>query len=387
MKRGMGGEYKISRIGGEEVRAYVPFPLPPDPPLEITGSLRKKLEQAQLALGRLDSITLLLPEPGLFLYTYVRREAVMSSLIEGTQSSLEQLMLFELDVAPGIPLDDVAEVSNYVAAMDHGMKRLQEGFPLCNRLLREMHARLLSSGRGSGKSPGEFRRTQNWIGGIRPGKAHFVPPPADKVDTCMADLESFMHADHLPFGTLIKAALAHVQFETIHPFLDGNGRIGRLLISFILHHEGTLSKPLLYPSLFFKQYREEYYRLLDRVRSDGEWEEWLSFFLEGIESTARNALATAQKLVRLFEQDNGKVKKIGGIASSTLRIFNKLRERPILTIREACERTGLSFPTVSKAMNALVDLDIVRELTGGQRNRVFVYVNYLDILNKGASEL
>ncbi|HDP94598.1 MAG TPA: Fic family protein [Candidatus Aminicenantes bacterium] len=387
MARGMSGEYVVSRVGGEEVRAFVPFPLPPQPPLDLSGSLNKKLEKAHLALGRLDSITSLLPEPGIFLYTYVRHEAVMSSQIEGTQSSLEQLMLFELNAAPGVPLNDVAEVSNYVAAMTHGMQLLKNGLPLCNRVLREMHVKMLAGGRGSSKSPGEFRRSQNWIGGIRPGKAHFVPPPPDRVEACMAEFERFLHADDLPFGTLVKAALAHVQFETIHPFLDGNGRIGRLLISFILHQEGVLAEPLLYPSLYFKQNRDEYFHRLDQVRSRGEWEGWLNFFLEGIERTAHNAVNTAHKLESLFQRDRGSIRKAGGQASSTLRVFNQLCRRPLLTISEVSKQTGLSAPTVTKAVNALIDLGIVRELTGKKRNRVFGYQGYITILNQCATEL
>ena len=387
MARGMSGEYVLSRVGGEEVRAFVPFPLPPEPPLILSGALNKKLEKAHLALGRLDSITSLLPEPGIFLYTYVRHEAVMSSQIEGTQSSLEQLMLFEMDVAPGVPLDDVTEVSNYVAAMDHGMQLLKNGLPFCNRLLREMHATMLSSGRGSTKSPGEFRRSQNWIGGIRPGKAHFVPPPPDRVEACMAELERFLHAENLPFGTLVKAALAHAQFETIHPFLDGNGRIGRLLISFILHHDGVLAEPLLYPSLYFKQNRNEYFGHLDRVRNRGDWEGWLDFFLEGIERTARNAVETAHRLERLFQRDRGNVQRTGGQASSTLRVFNQLCQRPLLNISGASKKTGLSTPTVTKAVNALIKLGIARELTGKKRNRVFGYHDYIKILNQCAAEL
>lgn len=245
-----------------------------------------------LACGRLDAITALLPDPDLFLYAYVRREAVLSSQIEGTQSSLSDLLLFELDEAPGTPIDDVVEVSNYVAALEHALARLAADFPLSNRLLCEVHGKLLSSGRGADKRPGEFRATQNWIGGTRPGNAHFVSPAPQEVEPCMAALERFLHA---PFatGSLVKAALAHVQFETIHPFLDGNGRVGRLLIALILHHEGVLRQPLLYLSLYFKQHRDEYYRLLDAVRTTGDWETWLDFFLEGVGETAISAVDTA----------------------------------------------------------------------------------------------
>jgi Fic family protein len=387
MKRGLTGTYQIRTVVGEQVKAFVPNPLPPDPPLEWTGQRQKLLEQATMALGRLDSVTLLLPDPQLFLYAYVRREAVLSSQIEGTQSSLAQLMLFELEQAPGVPTDDVVEVSNYVAALEHGLNRLQEGFPLSNRLIREMHRILLSRGRGSNKSPGEFRRSQNWIGGTRPGNAHFVPPPPERVENCMTALEQFLHDETLPYPALIKAALAHVQFETIHPFLDGNGRIGRLLIAFILHHDGLLSQPLLYLSLYFKHHRSEYYRRLDQVRMEGDWEAWIDFFLEGVQITASNAVDTARRLLALFQQDEQKIQYLGRRASTALRVYRIFCERPLVTLNQICERTGLSFPTVSKAVEALVEAGILREITGQKRNRVFAYEKYLNILNEGTEPL
>jgi Fic family protein len=383
MKRGLTGNYEITDIAGETIRAFLPKSLPPDPPLELNDQRQRLLERATLAIGRLDSITLLLPDPHLFLYAYVRREAVLSSQIEGTQSSLAQLLLFELEETPGVPLDDVLEVSNYVAALEHGLKRLKEGFPLSNRLIREMHAVLLSRGRGSEKSPGEFRRTQNWIGGTRPGNAHFVPPPPQHVQDCMSDLEHFLHNQGNPYPALIKAALAHVQFETIHPFLDGNGRIGRLLIAFILHHDGLLSQPLLYLSLYFKQHRSEYYRLLDVVRMEGDWEAWLDFFLEGVEQTASNAVETAKRLLTLFQRDEQVIQKEGRSASTLLRVFRVLCERPLVTLNQIRERSGLSFPAASHAMATLTQLGIVREVTGQRRNRIFAYNEYLNILNEG----
>lgn len=267
------------------------------------------------------------------------------------------------------------------------MARLNGGFPLSNRLIREMHAELLARGRGSEKAPGEFRRTQNWIGGTRPGNAHFVPPPPSRVEDCMAALERFLHDEHTPYSTLVKAAFAHVQFETIHPFLDGNGRSGRLLIAFILHHGGLLSKPLLYLSLYFKQHRAEYYRLLDRVRTEGDWESWLDFFLEGVEQTAANAVQTARRLVRLFKEDEERVQTLGRAATSPLRLLQVLSERPIVTLNEVCRRTNLSFPTATKSMAVLVKLGIVRELTGQRRNRVFAYDHYVAILNEGTEPL
>ena len=387
MRRGNTGTYEITVVGGEQVRAFIPHPLPPSPALEISSTSQRLLEQATLAVGRLDSISLLLPDPNIFLYAYVRREAVLSSQIEGTQSSLADLLLFELEQAPGVPFDDVMEVSSYVAALEHGIARLRDGFPLSNRLLREMHQVLLVRGRGSDKSPGEFRRSQNWIGGTRPGNAFFVPPPPDQVQACMAALERFIHDDQAPYPVLIKAALAHVQFETIHPFLDGNGRIGRLLIAFILHHGQILSKPLLYLSLYFKQHRSEYYRLLDIVRTTGDWEAWVDFFLMGVTSTASNAVDTAQRLVALFKQDTTRVQSMGRGGLSALRVYGALCERPVMTLNELSAHTGLSFPAVSKSINGLQNLDIVRELTGGQRNRVFAYDRYLAILNEGMEPL
>lgn len=365
------------------IRAFVPHPLPPEPPLQFDTRRQKLLERATVALGRLDSVTLLLPEPDLFLYAYVRREAVLSSQIEGTQSSLAQLLLFELEEAPGVPLDDVVEVSNYVAALDHGLKRLKEGFPLSNRLIREMHAILLSRGRGSQRSPGEFRRTQNWVGGTRPGNANFVPPPPQYVEDCVAQMERFLHGEGNPYPALVKAALAHVQFETIHPFLDGNGRMGRLLIAFVLHHDQLLSQPLLYLSLFFKQHRAEYYRLLDLVRTEGDWESWLDFFLEGVEHTATNAVNTAKRLLALFQQDERTIQGSRRAASTALRVFRVLCERPLLTVNQVCGRAKISFPAAARALETLADLNTVREITGRHRNRVFAYQKYLDILSEG----
>lgn len=381
----MTGRFAISRPGGEEVRAFVPCDLPPAPALELRGARLRLLERATLAVGRLDNITTLLPNPNIFLYAYVRREAVLSSQIEGTQSSLSDLLLFELDEAPGVPFDDVVEVSNYVAALEHGTQRRQSGFPLSNRLLREMHAKLLASGRGQEKQPGHFRTSQNWIGGTRPGNALFVPPPPTVVPDCMSALESLLQSPDSPYPTLIVAALAHVQFETIHPFLDGNGRIGRLLIAFILHHGGLLTKPLLYLSLYFKQHRSEYYRLLDLVRTHGDWEAWLDFYLEGVECTAANAVQTAQRLVALFDEDRAKLQRLGRSASSASQALNVLRERPIVSLKEIRERAHVTFPTASKGMNRLVQAGIAREITGQRRNRIFAYDRYLAILNEGTN--
>jgi Fic family protein len=386
MKRGATGTFEITAVGGEQVRAFVPLPLPPRPPLVLDDGLQAALERATMALGRLDSIGMLLPDPNLFLYAYVRREAVVSSQIEGTQSSLSDLLMFEADEAPGVPLDDVLEVSNYVAALEHGLARMREGFPLCNRLLREVHERLLARGRGADKEPGAFRRSQNWIGGTRPGNARFVPPPPQHVEPCLAELERFLNAENQP--ALIQAALAHVQFETIHPFLDGNGRVGRLLIALLLHARGLLSQPLLYLSLFFKQHRALYYERLGAIREDGDWEAWLAFFLEGVEVTASGAVETTRRLLQLFDDDAALIRERGERRTATLlAVHEVLRQRPILALGALAESARISFPTASKAVEALTALGLVDELTGGRRNRLFGYRRYLEILNEGMEPL
>lgn len=383
MQRGQTGRYETLYSGDEPVRTFIPAPLPPDPPLRMDGPLQQVLEKSVLALGRLDGISALLPDKTLFLYSYVRKEAVLSSQIEGTQSSLSDLLLFELEEAPGVPLDDVVEVSNYVAALEHGLSRLKE-LPLCNRLLREMHGKLLSSGRGSDKMPGEFRTTQNWIGGSRPGNALFVPPPHTAVPDCMAALEGFFHADDDGLPALIRAGLAHAQFETIHPFLDGNGRVGRLLITLLLHHAGMLREPFLYLSLYFKQHRSAYYDLLNQARHTGDWEKWLAFFLEGVRSTATGAVETAQRLSELFASDRATLEQQGRRAGTLLRAHEALKEQPILSSPYICRRTNLSFPAVASAMEQFIKHGIAREITGKRRNRLFVYDKYLSILNEGA---
>jgi Fic family protein len=385
MQRGETGRYEVTNVGGELVRAFVPPPLPPVPPVAMDGPLQQALESAVLALGRLDGVSTLLPDRALFLYTYVRKEAVLSSQIEGTQSSLSDLLLFELDEAPGVPLDDVVEVSNYVAALEHGLARLRDGFPLSNRLIREIHGILLSRGRGSGQDPGEFRRSQNWIGGTRPGNAHYVPPPRAAVADCMAALERFLHATDDGLPVLVRTGLAHVQFETIHPFLDGNGRVGRLLITFLLCHAEVLHEPLLYLSLHFKQHRGTYYELLDRVRREGDWEAWLAFFLDGVRETADAAVATARRVAAMFHDDRSRIESQGRRAGSALRVHEALKAHPILSLSETSRRTGLSFPAASSAMDTLLELGVARELTGKRRNRLFLYDSYLAILNEGTA--
>jgi Fic family protein len=383
LKRGVTGSYEISTLAGERVKAFVPAPLPPEPPLKIGGALQRSLDDALLALGRLDGVSALLPDLSLFLYSYVRKEAVLSSQIEGTQSSLSDLLLFELDEAPGVPLDDVVEVSNYVAALDHGLSRLREGFPLSNRLIREIHAVLLSRGRGSGKEPGEFRRSQNWIGGSRPGNARFVPPPPNELAACMSSLEKFLHDDRSPMPALVRAALAHVQFETIHPFLDGNGRVGRLLITFQLCDSRILREPLLYLSVYFKQNRSRYYDLLDRVRREGDWEAWLDFFVRGVRETAEASVSTARRLAELFAGDRDRIAAGGRRAGSALRVQEAFKARPVTSLQDVRKRSGLSFPATAAGMDLLRELGMARELTGKRRNRVFAYDAYLSILNEG----
>jgi len=390
MRRDATGRYEITSTAGEAVRAFVPAPLPPQPPVVLEGPLHALHEQALLACGRLDGVSSLLPDPELFLYAYVRREALLSSQIEGTQSSLSDLLLFELEEAPGVPFDDVVEVSSYVAGLEHGLSRLGEGFPLSSRLLREIHARLLARGRGADRLPGEFRRSQNWIGGTRPGNASFVPPPSGLVEDCMAAMEQFIHGgpqgEHtLP--VLVRAALTHVQFETIHPFLDGNGRLGRLLIVLMLVEAGVLGQPLLYLSLFFKQHRSRYYELLDGVRQTGDWEAWIAFFLEGVESTASGAVATAQRLLELFHADGARLVGLGRSRASVQQCYLALRRRPLTSINQLKQLGGLSFPTASKAIETLVGLGIAREITGGRRNRLFAYDAYIAILSEGTEPL
>ena len=349
----------------------------------LDGPLRSALEEAAIGLGRLDGMSTLLPDRTHFTHLYIRKEAVLSSRIEGTQSSLSDLLLFEIEEAPGVPIDDVIETSNYVAALEHGRRRLDGGFPLSNQLIREIHGVLLSRGRRSSKDPGHFRRSQNWIGGARPGNAAFVPPPHTAVHDCMGQLERFLHAreDHLP--TLVRIALAHVQFETIHPFLDGNGRVGRLLVTLLLLDAGVLAEPLLYLSLYLKQHKSTYYALLNEVRETGDWEAWLEFFLDGVRVTAEGVVSTSRRLLDLFANHRGVVEGAGRRAGSALRVYAALRARPILSITAAADRAHLSFSAASSAMHLLVDRGVVRETTGKRRGRLFVYDEYMGILNEG----
>lgn len=387
MKRGLTGYYvPLPSAAGENARAFVPKPLPPVPALELDYEIQELTQNAMFALGRLDGLTSVLPDPAIFLYSYVRKEAVLSSQIEGTQSSLSDLLLFEMEGVASVPLVDVQEVSNYVAAMNHGLERLKK-FPLSLRLLKEIHGVLLAKGRGSKQEPGEFRRSQNWVGGTRPGNALFVPPPPDQVLECAGALEKFLHNDPVKTPLLIKAALAHVQFETIHPFLDGNGRLGRLLITFLFCAEGALREPLLYLSLYLKKHRGQYYDLLQAVRLAGDWEGWLRFFLTGVQETANQAGETAKALMKLAAADQKRIQTIGKASGSAFRVHRLLQAQPILSIATASEELKLSVPTVTSALKHLTILGVVRETTGRKYGRIYVYDEYLKMLNEGTEPL
>lgn len=380
MRRPVPGQYVEVASAGERFKAFVPAPLPPEPPIAWTPALRRRFDEALLALGRLDALTAHLPNASLLLYSFVRKEAVLSSQIEGTQSSLADLLLYEIDEQPGVPVEDTREVSRCVAALEHGLKKLRSGLPLCVRLLAEMHKVLLAHPGGRGKTPGEVRRSQVWIGGTRPGNAVFVPPPASALAACLTPFEQFLNDEPEPTPPLLKAALAHVQFETIHPFLDGNGRIGRLLIVLQLVADGVLREPMLYPSLYFKTHRALYYELLNGVRLRGEWERWLDFFAEGVQASAAQAVATANALLALVNADRDRIAKLGRAAGSALTVHEALQRQPIATSAALVKVTGLTAATVNKSLAHLERIGVVAELTSRQRGRVFSYRRYVDEL-------
>ncbi|WP_342118642.1 Fic family protein [Pseudoduganella sp. OTU4001] len=382
MERGLIGHYEGSAAAGEACRALVPAPLPPTPELTIGADLQVRLGDAWLALGRLDSLAVMLPNASMLLYSFVRKEAVMSSQIEGTQSSLADLLLYEAAGAPGVPLEDVREVSCHVDALMHGMQRLQDGFPICTRLMNEMHSKLMAHGRGPQKAPGELRRIQNWIGGSSPNRAVFVPAPPQHIADCMSDLEKYMNDVPVRHAALIKAALAHVQFETIHPYLDGNGRLGRLLIPLLLVSEGVLRHPMLYLSLYFREHRGNYYTALQNVRLTGNWEEWLRFFATAIVHTAEQAMETASALLALAEVDRQRLEQLGRLAPFALQVHRSLSERPVSTIAAICQAASQSPHTVAKVLSAMQSLGMVREVTGMKRNRIYEYTACLAILNR-----
>jgi Fic family protein len=387
------GRFVPAAVDGGSYSTFSPRPLPPDPPLAIDAGMQRLLDQANQALGRLDGITMLLPDPDQFLYSYIRKEAVLSSQIEGTQSSLSDLLLFEHDIAPGVPIEDVRETTNYLAALNLGLQSMADGLPLSLRLIRDIHAELLRGTRGGETGPGEFRRIQNWVGGQSPEQARYVPPPPNEVPGAMADLEKFLHGDPVAFPMLVRAALAHAQFETIHPFLDGNGRVGRLLATLLLCSETAdgesrvLSRPLLYLSLHLKRHRDVYYERLQAIRTDGDWESWLRFFLEGVISVASLATETTRRIVEVIEDDRGRIKELGRAAGSSLLVFDQAVQDVVLRIPETAVRLPVSEPTVAAAIANLERIGILRELTGRPRNKIFAYARYLAILSEGTEPL
>jgi len=380
------GTYISKKVATESYKAYVPSPLPPKPSIEV-DKLYPYLEKATLALAELNSIAKIIPNISLFIYMYVRKEALLSSQIEGTQSSFSDLILFEHHQKPNISVDDVEEVSRYVQAINYGLERLKNNFPLSLKLICEIHSILLSSSRGENKLPGEFRRSQNWIGGSRPGNALFVPPPVENLMDCLSNLETFFHENKSTLPSLIKAGIAHAQFETIHPFLDGNGRLGRLLISLILYKEGLLEEPILYLSVYFKQNRNIYYDLLQQVRLKGTWETWLEFFLEGVTESAKQAISSAKKINLLFEEDLLKIQGLGRQRLSCIEVLEYLKTMPQTSVPSLSRDLGLTPPTIRSTFNAMLKLGILEEITGKQRDKVYVYRKYLDILSEGVDPL
>jgi Fic family protein len=360
--------------------AFIPKPLPPSPPLELEPALLKLLEEAVAELGRLDGVAKVIPDPDFFISMYVRREAVLSSQIEGTQSTLEDLLELELESDHRNRLSDAFEIANYVKAMNFGLRRI-ETLPLSLRLIREIHKDLLRDGRGSMATPGEFRRTQNWIGpaGASLKRATFIPPPVIDMNKALHDFERYLHAD-AGYPTLIEVGLAHAQFETIHPFLDGNGRVGRLLNTFLLVHRGILRKPLLYLSYYFKLHRTEYYDRLMSVRLDGDWEGWIRFFLRGVAQTAQEATETAEQLFELREAHRTLVLD-EHLGQNGLLLLSRLFQQPLINISVAAALSGSSFPTASRLVSRFEKLGLLREITGQKRSRIFRYEPYLALFD------
>ena len=377
------GRWVRQQAGAEGFSAFLPARLPPDPPLRFTPELQRLSEAAGRALGRLEGVSASL-EPDRLLYMYVRKEAVLSSAIEGTQSTLTDLLRFEAAGVPGTPVAEVREVSRYVAALQHGIKRLRSGkLPLSLRLIREIHGVLMKGARGGTQAPGEFRRTQNWVGGTRPGNARFVPPPPHEMHAALDNLERFLHDEYGFTPPVIKAGLAHVQFETIHPFLDGNGRVGRLLVSLMLVVDGVLSQPFLYLSLDLKEHRADYYDALQRVRTHGAWEEWLRFYLIGVEAVANQAADTATALVALFARDRARIQALGRAAGGALRVYDVLRHRVVVSIAGVAQEARVTWPTAKAALERLGDQGIATESTGRRRDRLYTYKKQLAILDRG----
>jgi Fic family protein len=368
-------------------RAFIPTDLPPVPPISIDDEMWTLLSQADRALGRLDGATEALPNPDLFVYAYVRKEAVLSSQIEGTQASLIDVVEFESQAATSENPGDVEEVVNYVAAMNDGLSRLKE-LPLSLRLIREIHERLLQGIRGADRGPGEFRTTQNWIGasGSRPDTARHVPPPPHEMLQSLDNLEKFIH-DETPMPLLVKVGLIHGQFETIHPFLDGNGRVGRLLITFLLCQRGVLQRPLLYLSYYLKQNRTEYYDRLQAVRDTGDWESWLKFFLRGVYAVAQEATATARKVVELREEDRRKITEhMGTSAAKGLVLLEQLYSRPVVDVAAVSQMAARSMANANELVRKLVEIGVLKEISGRKRDRKFAYSAYLDLFADDAGE-
>ncbi len=385
MKRSVPGKFVTCSITSEEYQAFVPDPLPPKPAVDL-AEVAILLEKANQAVGELNGIVEGTVDVSILNYTYVRKEAVLSSQIEGTQSTLDDLLKYESEQSEGISIADVTEVSSYVAALNHGLARIAEDFPLSLRLIREIHQILLANSRGKTKRPGEFRTSQNWIGGTRPGNARFVPVPPDKLMSVLGDLEIFMNTeDDIP--NLIKAALIHVQFETIHPFLDGNGRLGRLLITFFLCVKGVLNSPFLYLSLFFKKNRNLYYDKLNGVRKDGDWEDWIKFFLEGIIETAKDAKDTLLAIQKIFNQDATKIQILGRATESAQKVFAVFRQKPMLTVAEITAKTGLSKPTAIKSLQNLMKLGIIANTSERKWGQVYSYQRYTELLSSDLNPL
>ncbi len=376
----------MQQSGAEGYAAFIPATLPPDPPIEYSPELQRLLDSAGHALGRLDGLSAVI-HPDRLLYMYVRKEAVLSSQIEGTRSTLSDLLRYESAEAPGTPLGDVREVSRYVAALRYGVEEISSGrLPLSLRLIREMHRTLMKDGRGGMHAPGEFRRTQNWIGGTRPGNARYVPPPPHEMLAALDNFEKFLHDQYGPIPPIVKAGLAHAHFETIHPFLDGNGRIGRLLISLLLVVDGVLAQPFLYLSLYFRERRTEYYDALQRVRTHGDWEGWLRFYVTGVEAVARQSARAALDLFALFDEDRKRVQSLGRAAGTALLMYDLLRDRVIVSIPHASRELGITWPTAKSALQRLESLGIAREISGRRRDRIYAYRKQLEILDRGTSE-
>jgi Fic family protein len=378
------GRYEKSTAAGEVISAFIPEPLPPRPALQLLPAAQEQVHMAEQKLSRLELAGEMVPSVEWFIYAFVRKEAVVSSQIEGTQASLVDLLAYEAGAPVSEEASDVEEVSNYLAALTYARQQLhsEKGLPLSTRLLNEAHRRLMKGARGASKQRGELRRSQNWIGGTRPSNAIFVPPPPQEVRRLLSDLEKYIHRDDdLP--AVVRAALVHVQFETIHPYLDGNGRIGRLLITLLLEHWNLLSEPLLYLSLFFKRHRAEYYRLLNAVRLERDWESWVSFFLEGVSTIADEAADTARELFLLVNEDRARVLSAPNASVMAARLLDQLPRHPMVTIPAVVKLLGTTKPTAAKAIGVLEQLQILRETTGRRRDRMFSYAAYLDRLRSG----